>query len=133
MHWPRCVLQPADLAGLFDSHYLLGWVEQLEEIACLINYNESKFYSSILKSIKKHINHPFLGEFCLKLLGSPEDKVATAEAAWLKMRGQNGYATRRPGSSWTGQHMHPYHKLGGKYKTYGYKSNHMLWWSSQDT
>ncbi len=51
---------------------LLGWVEQLEETAHLINHNESKFYSSILKSIRKHINHPFQGEFSLMFLGSPD-------------------------------------------------------------
>ncbi len=66
----------------FDSHYLLGLVEQLEETARLINHKELEFYSSILKSIRKHINHPFLGEFCFMLLGSPEDnKVSTGETA----------------------------------------------------
>ncbi len=69
-------------AAAADSHHLLGWVEQLEEAAHLIKHKESKIYSSILKSIRNHINHPFLGEFCFKLLGSREDnKVTTAEAA----------------------------------------------------
>ena len=84
----------------FDSYYLVGLLEQLEEVARLSDHKKHRLYSATLKKVRAFQHDPSVGELVLQLVGSEEDHVvATAEARWLKTKnnrrgGYNNYRGR---------------------------------------
>ena len=84
----------------FDSYYLVGLLEHLEEVARLSGHKKHKFYAAVLKKVRAFQHDPTVGDLCLQLVGSEEDHlVATAEARWLKTKNnrRGGFSGRSRG------------------------------------